>query len=140
MSGLEKEVCQRSDKEILCAFVPPYSACCSPPSPSRPITLTAIASEIFEVGALPINPSSGYVWQETVDPKGGVYLADKVVNCPGGSAATDPCVQNMLFAVETRKPATITLRYVKPGAAPARTVMLAVDFTDQSTLRIREIR
>lgn len=107
---------------------------------NSPITLTAIASEIFEVGALPINPSSGYVWQETVDPKGGIYLADKVVNCPGGSAAGGPCVQNMLFAVEKRKPATLTLRYAKPGAAPARTVTLAVDFTDQSTLRIREIR
>ncbi len=105
-----------------------------------PITLTAIASEIFEVGALPVNPSSGYVWQETVEPKGGVYLADKVTNCPGGGAAGTPCVQNLLFAVEKRKAANITLRYVKPGAAPVRTVKLAVDFTDQSTLRIREIR
>lgn len=121
--------------------VPALASAQGPVIPAEsPITLTAIASEIFEVGALPINPSSGYVWQETVEPKGGVYLADKVVNCPGGSPSKGVCVQNMLFAVEKRKSANITLRYVKPGAAPARTVKLAVDFTDQSTLRIKEVR
>jgi len=134
-------------RRILCGLVfaalaiPAFASAQGPIIPAEsPITLTAIASEIFEVGALPINPASGYVWQETVEPKGYVYLADKVVNCPGGSPAKGTCVQNMLFAVDKRKPASLTLRYVKPGAAPVRTVKLSIDFVDQSTLRIREIR